>query len=224
MDGFEVGVVRGRHIAILVVNLRFALCTQACPFVSVNAVIRLAFAGIRCGVINLQVINGSHGFAFRHLVFVVAKEETHVPVEIIALHHIAGQGQFKTAVAHGTVIERQGGVTEPFSRHSHLVGEQVIAEAVVELQRTGHPPGKKGKIYTDIDGRGLFPTQIRVWRRSHLTIQATDEGARVIAGSQIRSRILGNVTTDTIRSAELQHSHPIDIEERLAAEVPTGTY
>ena len=164
MNGIEVRVVRGRDVALGIVNLRFAFGTQACPFVGINGIIRFAFPRIRFRIIQLQVINRRFHVDFRHLVLVVAEHIAHVPHETSPVDDITAQGQFKAPVAHGAVVKRQSTVTKSFRRHTHLVGKQIFAVAVIKFQRPGHPAGKEGKIHADIDRRRFFPTQIRVWR------------------------------------------------------------
>ena len=223
MDGIEVGVVGGRDVALSIVNLRFAFGTQACPFVGINGIIRFAFPRIRFRIIQLQVINRRFHVDFRHLVLVVAEHIAHVPDEIAPVDDITAQGQFKAPVAHGTVVKRQSTVTKSFRRHAHLVGKQIFAVAVIKFQRPGHPAGKEGKVHADVNRGGLFPPQIRVGRRRNRTILSTHQGTRIITCRQVGRSILGNVTANTVREAQLQHVHPGSIEERFVVDVPAGT-
>ena len=171
----------------------------------------------------MQVINRRFHVDFRHLVLVVAEHIAHVPHETSPVDDITAQGQFKAPVAHGTVVKRQSTVTKSFRRHAHLVRQQIVAVAVIKLQRPGHPAGKEGKIHADIDRRRFFPTQIRVWRRRDIAVLPADKRARIITCRQIRRGILRDVTADTVRRPQFQHIHPGSVEKRLVVDVPAGT-
>ena len=223
MNGIEVGVVRGRDVALGIVNLRFAFGAQACPFVGINGIVRFPFPRIGFRIIQLQVISRRLHVDFRHLVFVVTEHIAHVPDKTAPVDDIAPEGQLEAPVAHGAVVERQGAIPETFRRHAHLVRQQIVAVAVIKLQRPGHPAGKEGKIHADIDRRRFFPTQIRVWRRRDIAVLPADKRARIITCRQIRRGILRDVTADTVRRPQFQHIHPGSVEKRLVVDVPAGT-